>query len=411
MRTNPSRQAAMAAFLAAATAVGFFCATGWRTRGAASGPGTPTAHQPGVFRPTKEEWAGLRVERVASRIFRPEEIAEGNIAIDDDLTTPVFSPYSGRVTRVIARLGDRVAAGAPLLAVEATELAQGQNDLVTAVSNLKTAKAQLALAQNVEKRQHELYQANGGALKDWQQAQADLTAAQNNLRANEAALAAVRNRLRILGKSDTELAALDAMPGEHMDASALVRAPVDGIVTQRQVGLGQNIQSVAAGASGAVFTIGDLSTVWMVANVREADAPRMRIGLPVEVSVPAYPGRIFAATVSWIAAGIDPNTHRLPVRADVENRDGALKPMMFARFRIVTGDAKETPAVPESAVIYEGDTARVWVASDGGGTLVARDIGTGQTSDGAVQVLSGLAAGDAVVTGGAIFIDRAARGE
>jgi cobalt-zinc-cadmium efflux system membrane fusion protein len=314
------------------------------------------------------------------------------------------------VTRVIARLGDRVEEGAPLLAVEATELAQGQNDLVTAVSNLKTAKAQLALGQNVEKRQHELYQANGGALKDWQQAQADLTAAQNNLRANEAALAAVRNRLRILGKSDAELAALEATPGERMDASALVRAPVDGIVTQRQVGLGQNIQSVSAGASGSVFTIGDLSTVWMVANVRETAAPRMRIGLPVEVSVPAYPDRVFAATVSWIAAGIDPNTRRLPVRADVENRDGALKPMMFARFRIVTGDAKETPAVPASAVIYEGDTARVWVAPDGG-TLVARDIRTGQTSDGTVQVLSGLAAGEAVVTSGAIFIDRAAQGE
>jgi cobalt-zinc-cadmium efflux system membrane fusion protein len=410
MRTIPSRQVAMAAVLVVATAVGFFCATGWRAQGAANDPSAPAAPQSGVFRPTKEEWAGLHVERVASRVFRPEEIAEGNIAVDDDLTTPVFSPYSGRVTRVIAKLGDRVEKGAPLLAIEATELAQGQNDLVTAVSNLKTAKAQLALAQNVEKRQHELYQANGGALKDWQQAQADLTAAQNNLRANEAALAAVRNRLRILGKSDAELAALEAAPGDRMDASALVRAPVDGIVTQRQVGLGQNIQSVSAGASGSVFTIGDLSMVWMVANVREADAPRMRLGLPVEVSVPAYPDRIFAATVSWIAAGIDPNTRRLPVRADVENRDGALKPMMFARFRIVTGDAKETPAVPASAVIYEGDTARVWVAPDGG-TLVARDIRTGQTSDGTVQVLSGLAAGEAVVTGGAIFIDRAAQGE
>src|SRR5215469_2063139 len=102
MRTIPSRQVAMAAVLAVATAVGFFCATGWRAQGAANDPSAPAAPQSGVFRPTKEEWAGLHVERVASRVFRPEEIAEGNIAVDDDLTTPVFSPYSGRVTRVIA---------------------------------------------------------------------------------------------------------------------------------------------------------------------------------------------------------------------------------------------------------------------------------------------------------------------
>jgi cobalt-zinc-cadmium efflux system membrane fusion protein len=397
--------------LAAVTAAGVFGGAGWHARSAVNEPAAPvTRRQPGIFRPTKEEWAGLRVERVESRVFRPEEIAEGNIAIDDDLTTPVFSPYSGRVTRVIAKLGDRVEEGAPLLAVEATELAQGQNDFVTAVSNLKTAKAQLALVQNVEKRQHELYKANGGALKDWQQAQTDLTAAQNNLRANEAALAAVRNRLRILGRSDAELASLEAAPSERTDATALVRAPVGGIVTQRQIGLGQNIQSVAAGASAAVFTIGDLSTVWMVANVREADAPRMRVGLPVEVSVPAYPGRVFAAAISWVGTSIDPNTHRLPVRADVENRDGALKPMMFAGFRIVTGEASETPAIPASAVIYEGDTARVWVAADDG-TLAARDIRAGQMNNGSVQVLSGLAGGEAVVTRGALFIDRAAQGD
>jgi cobalt-zinc-cadmium efflux system membrane fusion protein len=400
----------VAALVAAVAGAAVFSSAGWHTRTAASGPGAPVTAQPGVFRPTKEEWAGLHVEPVENRVFRPEEIAEGNIAVDDDLTTPVFSPYSGRVTRVIARLGDRVETGAPLLAVEATELAQGQNDLVTAVSNLKTAKAQLAFAQNVEKRQHELYKANGGALKDWQQAQTDLTTAQNNLRANEAALSGVRNRLRILGRSDDELAVLEAAPGERTDAAAMVRAPVGGIVTQRQIGLGQNIQSVAAGASGSVFTIGDLSTVWMVANVREAEAPRMRVGLPVEVSVPAYPGRVFTATISWVGTGIDPNTHRLPVRADVENRDGALKPMMFARFRIVTGEARETPAAPASAVIYEGDAARVWVAEQSG-TLAARAIRVGQIDDGKVQVLSGLAAGENVVTSGSLFIDRAARGD
>ena len=102
------------------------------------------------------------------------------------------------------------------------------------------------------------------------------------------------------------------------------------------------------------------------ANVREADAPLMRIGQAVEVHVLAFPGRVFQAKISWVAPSIDPNTHRLSVRADVENPDGALKPGMFANFSIITGEAQTAPAVPQSAIVYEGDTAHVWVAGDDG---------------------------------------------
>jgi cobalt-zinc-cadmium efflux system membrane fusion protein len=105
---------------------------------ASSGPSTPPA--PGTFRPTKEQWAGLKVLPVESYTFRAEQITDGNIAINDDTTTPVFSPYSGRVTRVIAKLGDEVKQGDPLMAVEASEVVQSQNDLVAAISTLSTAR-------------------------------------------------------------------------------------------------------------------------------------------------------------------------------------------------------------------------------------------------------------------------------
>ncbi len=223
------------------------------------------------------------------RAFRSEETTEGTIAIDDELTTPVFSPYSGRVTRLIAKLGDQVERGAPLFAVEATEFVQAVNDLITALANLKTARSQLAQAVTNEKRAHELYLAKGGALKDWQQSQTDLTSAQNTMRSDEVALAAVRNRLRILGKSDAEIADLEAQPTQRIDPVAIVPAPIAGTVTQRQVGLGQYINSAAAGAANPVYTIGDLTTVWLIANVRETDAPLMRVGAPVAVRVPAYP--------------------------------------------------------------------------------------------------------------------------
>jgi membrane fusion protein, heavy metal efflux system len=368
---------------------------------------TPAKPAPGTFRPTEAQWKGLAIAPVELRSFRPEQVTEGSIALDDDLNTPVFSPYSGRVSRLIAKLGDDVERGAPLFAVDATEFVQTANTLITAVAALQTAHSQLVQAEINEKRAHELYLAKGGALKDWQQSRTDLVAAQNNLRGADIALASARNSLRILGKSDAEIAALEAQPTQKLEPVAIVTAPRSGTVTQRQVGLGQYIQSFSAGASNPVYTIGDLSMVWLIANVREVDAGAMRVGVPVEVRVPAYPSRVFNAKITWVAASIDPNTHRLPVRADVENADRALKPMMFADFTIIIGDASTAPAVPQKAIVYESTSARVWLAHDDG-TLESRTVRVGRSIDGMVEILDGLSAGDKVVTSGALFIDRAA---
>src|SRR6516225_10109749 len=362
---------------------------------------------PGTFRPTQQQWAGLKFQIVTTMAFRSEQMTEGTIAVDDDLTTPVFSHYSGRVIKVIAMLGDVVKPGDPLFVIHASEFVQAQNDLITALANRQTARSQLTMAQTTEKRTHELYLAQGGAVQDCQQAQTELVTAQNTVRADEIALHTVRRRLRILGKDDAEIAALEAQPTQKLDSVTAVRAPIAGIITQRQIGLGQFINSTAGGASNPVYTIGNLSTVWLIANVREVDAPLMQLGLPVEVHVLAFPGRTFKAKISWVAPSIDPNTHRLSVRADVENPDGELKPGMFASFSIITGEATTAPAVPQRAVVYEGDTARVWVAGQDG-TIAARSVRVGQIADGMVEILAGLSEGEKVVTSGALFIDRAA---
>jgi membrane fusion protein, heavy metal efflux system len=372
----------------------------------ASQPTPPPAPAPGTFKPTEAQWKGLKFVLVEPVTFRSERVTDGNIAIDDDLTTPVFSPYSGRVVRLIAKWGDRVERGAPLFTIEASEYVQAVNDLITAVAALKTARTQLTQAQITEKRNHELYLAKGGALKDWQQSQTDLATAQNAASGAEIALAAVRNRLRILDRSDDEVASLEAQPTQKIDPVVVVSAPIAGVVTQRQVGVGQYISSVSNGGANPVYTIGDLKTVWLMGNVREADSALMHLGTPVEVRVPAYPDRVFDARISWVAAAIDPNTHRLSVRADVANADGALKPTMFANFTIVIGAAANAPAVPRTAIVYEGDTARVWVATSDG-LLALREIRTGRTSGDMVEVVEGLSPGEKVVTSGALFIDRA----
>jgi cobalt-zinc-cadmium efflux system membrane fusion protein len=372
-----------------------------------SQPAAPATLPPGTFKPTEAQWKGFKIASVARIIFHSESVTEGNIAIDDDLTTPVYSPYSGRVVRLVARLGDVVERGAPLLSIEASEFVQAQNDLITALAAMRTAKAQQTQAQTNERRAHDLYLSQGGALKDWQQSQTDFAAAQNALHSAEIALAAVRNRLHILGKSDDDIAALEAAPTQKIDPTAIVVAPIAGTVTQRQVGIGQFINSAANGASTPVYTIGDLSTVWLMANVREGDVPLMHVGAPVEVGVPAYPARVFNAKISWVGPSLDPNTHRLPVRADVENPDGALKPMMFANFAITTGNDATAPAVPQTAIVYEGDMVRVWLAHDGG-TVESRTVRIGRIQDGMIEILDGLSAGDKIVTSGALFIDRTA---
>jgi membrane fusion protein, heavy metal efflux system len=334
--------------------------------------------------------ATLEINTVATRAFRTEEVTDGRIALNGDTTTQVFSPYSGRVVRVLASPGEYVKAGAPLLRIEASEYVQAQSDLLNAAATLKLARIN-------EERKHAAYDSKGGSLQDWQQAQVDLAAAEN-------ASTSAANRLRILGKSDKEIAGIET--AKKTDAATFVVAPIGGIVTDRQVGPGQYIQS---GASNPVFSIGDLSTVWLVADVPETDAPYIERGQTVEVRVLALPGQIFKAKLTAIGAQVDAVTRRVPVRATLANADGKLKPQMFASFSIITstGDS-QSPSVPEEAIVREGDQARVWVVAQNN-TLSLRSIHTGRSNDGMVEVLDGLKAGERVVTRGSLFIDRAAR--
>ncbi|MGB8517012.1 MAG: efflux RND transporter periplasmic adaptor subunit [Gallionella sp.] len=362
-------------------------------------PAPPPARiaPPGTFLPTQTQLKSLQVDPVQTMSFRGEQITDGNIAYNDDAATPVFSPYSGRVIRVIADLGDQVKKGDPLVAVAATEFAQAR-------SNLLVAHAQLNLTTASEKRLHGLYDAKAAALKDWQQSQSDLATAKANL-------LAARNQLSIFGKSDDEINAIENDNGTTViSPEAIVRAPISGTVTQRQVGNGQNIQSAVGGAPVPLFTIGNLSSVWLVANVRETDAPLVHVGQSVEVHVLALPDRQFKAKIAWVAPAVDPNTHRLPVRAEISNKDGVLKPMMFANFSIVTGNEVQALGVPQSAVVYEGSDAHVFVAN-ADNSLAIRGIKVGRISGKMIEVTSGLTSGEKIVTHGALFIDRAISGD
>ena len=352
--------------------------------------------------PTAAEWASLTVEPVTEQEFRAEHVTEGKIAVNEDSSTPIFSPFAGRVIKLMVKPSDTVERGQPLFVVEATDTVQGLNDFVAALSALNSARSKLNLATIVEKRANDLYVGKAVPLKDWQQSQSDLVTAQNDMRSAETALEAVHNRLRILGRSEDQIATFEQT--RQISADTPIYSPIAGTVVQRKIGPGQFISS---GATDPVFVIGNLSTVWLTAFVRETEAAGVAVGQDIAFSLLAMPGSQFKAKIDYVSAAIDPTTRRLLVRATIDNKDGLFKPEMYANVTIYSGSDRPGVGVPKQALIYEGEHVRLWVAHDDK-SIELREIETGLTNGDLVEVRTNLKAGEKIVTRGSLFIDRAA---
>ncbi|WP_027583677.1 efflux RND transporter periplasmic adaptor subunit [Bradyrhizobium sp. Ai1a-2] len=356
------------------------------------------------YTPTPAEWASLSLQPVSERAFRAEYVTEGKIGIDEDRSTPVFSPYTGRITKLLARPGDNVVKGQPLFVIEAADTVQAQNDYISAMTSVNKAKSAVDLAQIQDNRAKDLFEGKAVPLKDYQQSQATLVQAQNDLRSSQTTLEAARNKLRILGFGDADIDALRQKGGINPEIT--IFAPIGGTVVQRKAGPGQYVSS---GASDPVYVIGDLSTVWLLAFVRESDAAKVAVGQDVTFNVMALPGRSLTARINYVAAAIDPTTRRLLVRATIDNPDGALKPEMFANVTLYSPGDHPAVGVPKQALIYEGDQVRVWVAHQDK-SIELRKVKPGITNGDLVEIVSNLRPGEQIVTKGSLFIDRAASG-
>ena len=399
-----SRRLAVALAVASVVGLGVFGAMRMLIPHAKSYETAPSKAELPRYVPTAAEWASLTIEPVAEHQFRAEHATEGKIAVNEDSSTPIFSPFAGRVTKLLVKPSDKVERGQPLFIVEATDTVQGLNDFVAALGALNSARSKLNLAQIVEKRANDLYAGKAVPLKDWQQSQNDLTTAQNDVRSAETALEAVHNRLRILGRSEEQISAFQET--RQISADTPINSPIAGTVVQRKVGPGQYIST---GASDPVFVIGDLSTVWLMAFVRETEASGVAVGQEIAFSLLAMPGSQFNARIDYVAAAIDPATRRLLVRATIDNKDGLFKPEMFANVTIFSGGERPSVGVPKQALIYEGERVRLWVAHDDK-SIELRNIQPGLTNGDLVEVRTNLKAGEKIVTRGSLFIDRAASG-
>ena len=334
------------------------------------------------------EVAQFNVQPALERVFTIQRDAVGTIDFNQEMSVAVFPPTQGKILSLFARAGDDVVQGTPLYTIDSPDLVQAGQSLIASAGVL-------TLTTRVLERAKQLYGVQGLAQKDLDQAVSDQQAA-------EGAHKAARDAVRIFGKTDADMDRIIA--DRRIDPVLVVRSPITGRVTARNAAPGVLAQP---GTAPAPYTVADVSTVWMLANVAETDFPLLRLGEAVAVSVKAYPGRTFRGTIVNIGATVDPTTHRVSVRSEIADPTHELRPGMFAVFVIETGRAMRSPAVPRNGVVREGDGAMtVWVTTDRR-RLVKRTVSVGLEQDGFNQILDGLRAGELVATDRALFLNNA----
>jgi cobalt-zinc-cadmium efflux system membrane fusion protein len=333
----------------------------------------------------------IDVTTVSEKTFPLQRDAVGSIDFNEDLSTQVFTPYQGRIVKLFAKLGDSVTRGQILFTIESPDLIQADSTLIATAGVLD-------LTSRALDRARELYKVQGIAEKDLQQAISDQQTA-------EGALRAARNAVEVFGKTTEEIDRM--IRTRTIDPYLVVPSPISGQVTARNAAPGLFVQP---GNPPAPYSVADITRVWMNASVTESDMPLVHKGQRIEVSILAFPGRVFDGEISTVGATVDPQLHRGMVRAEIDDPKHELLPGMFASFIIATGPAEKAAAVPLDGVIRQGDgTMTVWVTTDHR-HFRKRAVKIGLQHDGYDQILEGVRPGEQVVTKGAIFLDNFASG-
>jgi cobalt-zinc-cadmium efflux system membrane fusion protein len=330
----------------------------------------------------------VKVAPIEEREFPIQKGSVGSIDFNEELLTQVFTPYQGKISGLFSKVGDEVQKGQLLFTIDSP-------DLLQACSNLIAAAGVLQLTSRNLTRLRMLYETRAISQKDLEQAVSDQQTA-------EGALRAARDAVRIFGKTDAEM---DRMIAErHVDPILVVPSPISGRITARNAAPGLLVQP---GNPPAPYTVADVSTMWMLANVAESDSPAFSVGQELKVSVMAFPNQTFEGRISTVSSWVDPNTHRLLVRSEVADPKHQLRAGMFATFVIRTGEPVRSPAIPLDGVVREGDgTMTAWVTADRR-RFTKRTVKVGLVHDGYNQILEGVQPGDLVATEGALFLSNA----
>ncbi|HEX4620179.1 MAG TPA: efflux RND transporter periplasmic adaptor subunit [Myxococcaceae bacterium] len=330
--------------------------------------------------------ANIRIEEASERDIPQVINAGGKVAFDDLRVTHVFSPVTGRVTRVLAQPGQRMQKGSPLVAILSP-------DVGTAFSDLVKGQADLTAAESDFHRQ-KLLSDEGAATKR------DFETAKDTYERAKAEYDRARQRVLML-KSGS----LDNVTQEYT-----LRSYIEGEVIMRSVNPGvEVVGQYSGGSSNELFTIGDIKEVWVFADVSDVDLPKLKMGDDAAIQVLAYPGRVFHGKVDYISGSVDPALRTARVRCVLPNQNEELKPEMFARVSLAQ-PPKHKLAVPKDTVVRINESSFVFVADgtrpDGKMIFKRRQVTTGDEQAGLVPVVDGLKAGDRVVTEGAVSRDQ-----
>jgi cobalt-zinc-cadmium efflux system membrane fusion protein len=335
---------------------------------------------PQLFTVPENQMSHVQVVTVESTTLTRELRLTGAVSYNAFKTTPVITQVGGPVARILVVPGQHVTAGQPMLEVSSPDYSQLLDTYLKARDTFRVANLNYARAQD-------LYQHNAIAQRDLLQAESDRDQAQADLNASE-------QSLRILGVKDPS-----GLAKAPSSADIPVLAPIGGQVVERLVSPGQVVQ---AGQTQA-FTISDISTVWVLANVYQADLAYVHVGDKVVVQTDAYPHR-FHGKISYISAALDPNTRTLQARIVVDNPGEKLKKDMYCTVLITAGVIRNAVAVPDAAVLHDDQNNPFVYVQSGKNQFGRRAITIGESRDGKTQVLSGLAPGDKVVGSGSLFL-------
>ena len=373
---SPSRRTRLAAALVAIVAL-----SACKERPVETPPAAPAGEAWLADKQVAE--AHVRVEPAAVGPVGAPVVAPARVAFDDLKVSHVFSPVAGRVSQVLAQPGDTVRKGATLAIIHSPDVGQAYADLAK-------AEADLRLAEQEQRRQQELFEARAAARRDLETANA----------------AAARARAEFARTS--EKARLLRAQGSGVTQDYEIRSPLDGEVIFRNINPGMEVQGqYAGGQTVELFTVGDLRSVWVMADVFAIDLPRVARGAAARISLPAFPGRTFAGEVAWVAGALDPAARTARVRIVLANPDRELRPEMLGTVEIA-GRTRDALSVPRSAVLRVGDDRVVFVeegrAPDGRVRFVRRAVQVEDEGGDRVAVASGLQPGDRVVTNGAILL-------
>lgn len=376
------------------------------------GRGTPETssteeHQflpPGIVELTEvaQTNAGLRVVEASSTLRATTRQLTGVVAPDESRVARVRPLARGVIEAVAVTLGDRVRRGQVLVTYDNIELGELVGDYLSASAILRQSEADLNVRQRYFERAAELITLEAIAQQTFELREAEFQNAEAAVASQRALAATVEEQLHRFGFTDEDLAELGQDVTLHRERSlSVLRAPFDGIVTQYDVAVGELVEP-----DRELFTITDINTVWVMADVYERDLTTVRPGLDVEVTVEAFPGAVFEGRLTYISDLIDPATRTAKVRCVVPNPDGALRLNMFAKVTVPTGNARQATTVPANAVQQIDGQASVFVRLSPE-RFEHRAVVLGETSTDAVEVVTGLDAGEPVVSDGSFYLKTA----